>query len=215
MEAKPKPETVLDLVAGKFKGVPEAFRKNPVVEKTDPVKDAAGTVKQPPASGEGQTGEKVVNETKQPVAGTEGQTGELKVGDGKAKPVSFKAISVDHGVIIGVGSVADIYDKEDELVEKGALIGMAFDFCAREKRVFKANHTDEIECELVSSWPGGAIKATDAEGKETIIGIDIRKGVESHWFVGVRPKDPAILEEARKGNLAGFSWSGGADKKSA
>lgn len=143
----------------------------------------------------------------------------------EAKAMTFKAVSVDdRGVIYGIGgSIAR--DKQDEDVEKGALIGLAYDFCARADRTFRPNHdqTATVDAELVESWlgepvlksgrvlaPGEAVPANDP--------IDLaqcRKGQETHWFMTVKPKDPAILDAARKGELVGFSWGGFARKVSA
>ena len=138
---------------------------------------------------------------------------------------TFKAVNVDNqGVIIAIGASVGL-DREDDAVTKAALIGMAYDFCAASNREFRANHDAEavLKADLVASFPGapilksGAILAPGAEMPEgdEIIGIDIRKGNETHWFVGIKPHDPAITEAARKGELAGLSWGGYARKEDA
>jgi hypothetical protein len=135
---------------------------------------------------------------------------------------SFKAIAVDEelGVLTLIGSAAHIVDREDESVEKGALIRMAFDFCASKGRTFKANHAHEIDCDLVASWPGTPVLKSgvmvgpgDAiPADDPIVAINIEKGNETHWFVGVRPNDPEVLKAAKNGEILGASWGGHATK---
>ncbi len=134
----------------------------------------------------------------------------------KAKPVAFKAVSVDdHGVIIGIGAVAGNVDLDNETLAQKGLVTMAYDFCGANARVLKANHGDAMpKAELVASWPGapilksGALLAPDAmpTDEDPIVGISLEKGKETHWFVGIRPNDDAVLEQAKKGGIAGFSW---------
>lgn len=140
-------------------------------------------------------------------------------GAGKAgeKPYAFKAISTnDTGVILGIGAAAENIDLDDEVMRKADLVRMSYDFCSASTRTFKANHKEEIGCDLVASWPGAPIfksgkvlKAGDAiPADDPIIGINIEKGSETHWFVAVKPHDAEVLETAKKGGIAGFSWSG-------
>lgn len=143
-----------------------------------------------------------------------------------AKPTGdfkYKAIGVqeEYGVIIGIGAAADNVDLDLEIVNKGALIQMSYDFCASTSRTFKANHTAIISCELVASWPGDPIlksgkalkKGDPIPEDDEIIGIGIGPDSGSSWFVGVKPQDKAILDAAKKGEIAGFSWSGFCCKK--
>lgn len=138
---------------------------------------------------------------------------------------AFKAVNVDNqGVIIAIGASVGL-DREDDAVTRGALVGMAYDFCASSNREFRANHDADaiLKADLVASFPGapilksGALLAPGSEipDDDEIIGIDIRKGNETHWFVGIKPHDPAITEAARKGELAGLSWGGYARKEDA
>jgi hypothetical protein len=136
---------------------------------------------------------------------------------GKAKPYSFKAVSVDNqGVIVLIGAAAGNIDHDDEVLQKAALLGMAYEFCASKTREFRANHQEVIPCELVASWPGGPIlksgkvlKAGEAiPENDTVVGINIEKGQETHWFVSVKPLDEKILDAARKGEIVGASWAG-------
>jgi hypothetical protein len=131
---------------------------------------------------------------------------------------TFKAVKVDdQGVIIGVGASIGL-DREEDTVEKGALLGMAYDFCASKAREFRANHDKDVvlDAELVCSWPGapvlksGKILEPGAEIPEddAVVAINFEKGNETHWFVGIRPKDARVTEAARKGELVGFSWGG-------
>ncbi len=138
-----------------------------------------------------------------------------------APSFSFKAIgSSTDGVIIGIGAAAGSpskLDKDDEFVSKADLTKMAYDFCSAKDRTFKANHQEEIAVDLVASWPGSPIIRTDdgvrvlkadesLTDEMNVVGIDITKGAETHWFVGARPKDPDIAALAAKGGIAGFSF---------
>lgn len=141
----------------------------------------------------------------------------------KAAPSpTFKAVAVDaQGVIIGIGSAAHIVDREDEHVGAGALLGMAYDFCASKAREFRANHESPLEADLVASWPGAPILKSgrvigvgeELPDDDPVVGINIEKGNETHWFVGVRPKDERITKAARDGEIVGFSWGGFASKE--
>lgn len=140
-----------------------------------------------------------------------------------AKRATFKAVCVDdQGVIIGIGASIGI-DKQDEAVTKAALLGLAYDFCANADRQFRANHDEKaaVDADLVCSWPGapvlksGVILAPgqDVPENDPIVAINIEKGQETHWFVGIRPKDEAVLKAARDGEIVGFSWGGYASKE--
>lgn len=142
-------------------------------------------------------------------------------GAAKARP-TFKAIPSDNqGVIIGIGSAAHIVDRDDEVVTPAALLGMAYDFCASKAREFRANHDAVIDADLVASWPGAPILKSgrvlgvgeELPTDDPVVGINIEKGNETHWFVGVRPHDERIVEAARKGEVVGFSWGGFAAKE--
>lgn len=149
-------------------------------------------------------------------------TGEAK---GEKKPLAFKAVAVDdQGVIIGIGASIGV-DSQDEAVTKAALLGLAYEFCAGTDREFRANHDEKakVDAELVCSWPGAPVLKSGtilAPGQEVppndpIVAINIEKGAETHWFVGIRPKDEAVLKAARNGEIAGFSWGGYASKENA
>lgn len=153
-----------------------------------------------------------------PQAGAPG--GESK---GEKKAMTFKAVCVDdQGVIIGIGASIGT-DRQDEAVTKAALLGLAYDFCAGSDRQFRANHDEKatVDADLVCSWPGapvlksGKILDPGAEVPEgdSVVAINIEKGKETHWFVGIRPKDEAVLKAARNGEIAGFSWGGYASKE--
>lgn len=140
---------------------------------------------------------------------------------GKARPV-FKAVAVDdQGVIYGIASMVTV-DREGEIVEKGALLQMAYDFCASKARQFLFNHDKDapLDADLVASIPGAPIlksgrvlKAGESlPDDDPVVGIDIQKGNEIAWFVGLKPHDSRVLEQARKGGH-GFSWGGYASKE--
>jgi len=122
----------------------------------------------------------------------------------KSLAFAFKA-NEELGVIEGIASVADIFDRENERVQKGALIDMAFSFCAKAKRQFKLNHEKNIPCDLVESFTGAPTK---------VPGV-IDHTVKSHWFVTLRPHDAEILEAAKAGKIIGMSWGGGKEVKDA
>jgi hypothetical protein len=97
---------------------------------------------------------------------------------------------------------------------------MAYDFTSAQKRTFKANHRDEIDAKLVQSWVGAPIiadgdgvRVLKADEKLTpemqVVGIDIRPGNESHWFVGA--KLPETLAD-KAGEVVGFSFGAGVTK---
>jgi hypothetical protein len=97
---------------------------------------------------------------------------------------------------------------------------MAYDFTSASKRTFKANHKDEIDAKLVQSWVGAPIiadgdgvRALKAEEKLTpamqVVGIDIRPGNESHWFVGAKLPE-ALADKA--GEVVGFSFGANVTK---
>lgn len=137
------------------------------------------------------------------------------------KAKAFKAFGVDAelGIIYGIGAAAgspDKLDLDDEFVSKGDLVKMAFDFCSG-ARTFKANHKEELSADLVQSWVGAPIIDTEKglrrlDERETlspemnVVGIDVTKGAETHWFVAVKPHDPEVVEIAKKGGVAGFSF---------
>lgn len=145
------------------------------------------------------------------------------------KAMAFKAIGHDDlGVIVGIGGAAGSPEKLDldgEFLSKADLQRMAMNFCASPTRKFKANHQEDIEVQLVASWVGAPIieVAAKSDGAPTmralaesetltkdmnVVGIDTRKGNERHWFVAVKPTDPEVVEIAKAGGIAGFSWSG-------
>lgn len=146
----------------------------------------------------------------------------------KAGAVSFKASGVsEQGIIYGIGGAVgspNKLDRDGEFLESGDLCSMAWEFCGG-KRTFKANHDADMDCELVESWVGGPIveqngfkrtlKASETfdPSTMTVIGIDTRKGYESHWMLGVRPKDPEIVKLAKAGGIAGFSWGSFVEKR--
>ena len=143
-----------------------------------------------------------------------------KAGAVDAKPYAFKALGVDSGddsIIVGIGAAAENIDLDDEVIRQRDLVAMSYNFCASKARAFKANHADALpKAELVASWPGAPIlksgrvlKAGEAlPTDDDVVGINIEKGRETHWFVKVRPNDPAIVEAAKAGAVSGFSWGG-------
>ena len=128
----------------------------------------------------------------------------------------FKAFAADDGVIIGIGSYAEMVDLDNEVVRKSDLVKMAYDFNASKERKFRANHKADIDCDLVASWPGAPMlksgKVLTAgepiPDDDPIVGISLEKGSETAWFLAVRPHDPLIAQAAKAGDVAGFSWSG-------
>ena len=141
------------------------------------------------------------------------------------RKVDFKAVRFDDqgdvGVVYGFGASIG-KDKENDEVERAALIGMAHDFAADKAKVFCANHDEgyPFAGALVENVvgrpvlksgkilpPGEAIPADDA-----FVAMNVEKGLETHWFFGYRPTDPKVVDAARKGEIVGFSWAGHANK---
>lgn len=132
--------------------------------------------------------------------------------------LSFKAVKVDDQGVLTLCASSIAKDGADESVQKGAMIGMAYDFCASANRTFKANHDNEvpIEAQLVESMVGAPILKS---GKilpagepwpedDPFVGINVEKGNESHWFISVRPTDPEVVKAAKEGKIVGASWGG-------
>lgn len=137
---------------------------------------------------------------------------------GKAQAIAFKAAKLKGGesVIYGIGASVNV-DLDDEFLKQKSMVTMAHDFAASNKRTFKANHAEEVEMELVESWTGvplvksgdtvTALKAGETLADDAqVVGISF-EGTATHWFIGVRPSDPAVVEAAKAGEIAGFSWS--------
>jgi hypothetical protein len=135
---------------------------------------------------------------------------------------SFKAVAADDlGVIMLVGASTgsvNKVDKDNEFLEKADLVAMAHDFTSASTRTFKANHKEEIACDLVSSWvgpllisDGDAIRSLKADemltSEMTVKGLGIDEdGAGYYWVLGVRPHDRAHYETAKSGGIAGASW---------
>jgi hypothetical protein len=139
------------------------------------------------------------------------------------EPVSthaFKTLAADDGVIIGIGSYAELVDLDGDVIKTGDLVRMAYDYCASTSRAFKANHKDEIDCQLVASWPGAPVLKSgrvlrDGEplpSGDPVSAISLEKGCETAWFIAVRPRDQKVFEAAKAGDVVGFSWSGPATR---
>jgi hypothetical protein len=86
-----------------------------------------------------------------------------------------------------------------------------------EGRTFKANHSEPLDCTLVESWVGAPIisdgdalrtlKADETLAEDmNVVGINIEKGNETHWFLSFKPSDPEVAEIAKAGGIAGGSW---------
>lgn len=133
---------------------------------------------------------------------------------------TFKAIAAQDGVIVGIGSYAELVDLDNDVVRKSDLVKMAYDFCANKDRKFKANHKNDIDCDLVASWPGAPVLKSgkvlrDGEpipADDPVVAISLEKGSETAWFLAVRPHDKSIADLAEKGEVAGFSWAGPASR---
>lgn len=156
-------------------------------------------------------------------------TEEQPAEDEKAKPVAFKAIGIDeYGVITLIGGASGSpakLDLDQEFVDKGDLVKMAFQFAASATRTFKANHSEPIDCELVENWVGPlliqdgktirALKADEKITPETVVkGVGLRDESDAgaYWLVGVRPKDPEVIAAAKAGQIAGASWGASCSK---
>lgn len=135
--------------------------------------------------------------------------------------LSFKAVQVDDQGVITLCASSIAKDGDGDTVEKAAMIGMAYDFCATAERVFRANHDESapIEAKLVESCvgvpvlksgkvlePGEAIPEDDPF--DHVRTMDAAKACNTHWFVSVMPTDPEIVKAAKEGKIVGSSWGG-------
>jgi len=143
--------------------------------------------------------------------------------------VTFKAIGCDEwGVITGIGGAAGSLlklDGDEEFLEKGDLVKLAWGFTASAQRQFKANHDDNhlLDADLVQSWVGAPIIKAGEVARilgdhesltrdMEVVGINTEKGNEGWWFVTVRPHDPRVIEAAKAGLIEGFSWGASVTK---
>jgi hypothetical protein len=136
----------------------------------------------------------------------------------------FKGIgTTDDGVIIGIGGSVNL-DSDNDVIEQSSFTKAVHGFCAATDRKFKGNHKDDIKADLVSIFAGapivskGGVLRTLAKGEalpdpavEPVVGLNFEKGKETHAFLGVRPHDAALVEEAKKGGVT-FSWAGPAKR---
>lgn len=189
------------------------------------IADAAGHASPAVAAPAGLPGSAVADSaTVAPTAVTAPVQGAVAAVEGKAGPV-FKAGHVipdpmDATVIIGIGAVAENVDLDNDVLSKAALKRLAHDFCSNRngEQKFKANHGEELKCDLVQSWIGAPIvRASDGTlsvlkagqcwpDSATYAGISNED--DTHWFVAVQPSDPNIVQMAKAGQIVGFSWSG-------
>jgi hypothetical protein len=135
----------------------------------------------------------------------------------KAKPVDLKVLKAGASptMFYAIGASVNL-DLDGEMLAQKSMVTMAHDFTAGD-RVFKANHAEETEMDLVESMTGvpiveenGALRTLKSSETVTdamnVVGIDF-KADATHWIVGLRPKDSAIMEAAKAGEIAGVSWS--------
>jgi hypothetical protein len=135
----------------------------------------------------------------------------LKAAATEASQITLKA------VIGGAAGDVNKLDLDGEFIGKADLCKMAFDFVSAEGRTFKANHSEPLDCTLVESWVGAPIisdgdalrtlKADETLAEDmNVVGINIEKGNETHWFLSFKPSDPEVAEIAKAGGIAGGSW---------
>ena len=135
---------------------------------------------------------------------------------------AFKAIGTnDLGCIRLIGASAgspNKLDEDKEFFEKADVIKMAFDFVSKSDRKFNANHNEDepLNVTLVESFVGAPIIKADEKERMLkpdeqltddmeVVGINIEKGNETHWFLTVRPEDPELYELAKAGGIVGAS----------
>jgi hypothetical protein len=164
---------------------------------------------------------------------------EAKPSEGKGGVVlkGTKIVNEEHGVIVGIGSLADAIDLDRDSVPADLMVKAAHDFCGRDKRTFKANHSEKIDGKLAESWTGvpvldqavDGVTRTDEHGlhrlkagqhipeDRTVVATAFKADETDAvaWFVGIKPSDPALVEAAKKGDVAGLSWGGPADREAA
>ena len=110
--------------------------------------------------------------------------------------VGFKAESFDdeEGIIIGKLSVAGNFDRENERVLLPALKAATYELARNigtpNVAVDENHDEDAMKCDVLQTWIGHPMPDENAT------------------YVAVRPHDPAVFEDAKKGAFVGFSWSG-------
>lgn len=159
--------------------------------------------------------ESIAKHTGQPIPEKKPEE-KAKLGD-----LTFKAVKVDDQGVITLCASSIAKDGDNDTVQKGAMIGMAFDFCGSKDRIFHANHDKgaKIDAQLVESCigvpvlksgkvlePGQEIPSDDPF--DHVRTMDAAKACNTHWFVSVRPTDARIVEAAKKGEIVGASWGG-------
>jgi hypothetical protein len=130
-----------------------------------------------------------------------------------AAPVFKAAYISDDGIIYAIAATSGTVDLDDDVLQTGALLKMAHDFTASGKRMFKANHAEEVEADLVASMTGAPILKSgrilgygeSLPDDDPMVGLHLEEH-PSAWVVGIRPKDRAIADLAKAGGIAGLSW---------
>jgi len=135
------------------------------------------------------------------------------------EPVFKAAYTSDEGTIYALAATAGTVDLENDVLQTKAMLRMAADFTSSATRCFKANHDDAIEADLVGSLCGRPILKSgrvlsygeSIPNDDPVIGLSL-EGQPSAWLVAIRPRDPAVLELAKCGAIAGLSWGAHASR---
>ena len=101
--------------------------------------------------------------------------------------VQFEKADLEEGVIYGIASVANLVDREGDVIRPAELRKAAHSFLADHNGSFDDTHgyggaPAELPGKLVESWVDG-----------------------DNWRIGFRPDDIAIAKAAAQGDYVGFS----------
>lgn len=112
------------------------------------------------------------------------------------KRFTFKVQPTDSseelGIIWGYASVADLLDRQGDIIPQDELVRAVYEFMEAYyagTATIRENHQDEAAAVLVES---------------TLHFL----GTRVAWFVGVKLYDPDLLADARAGKIPGFSIGG-------
>lgn len=108
------------------------------------------------------------------------------------------SVDVGLGIIYFIASRADIFDKENHMIELDELKKGAFQY-VKTSRKGDTNHDYKKAAEIVESL------VFDDKIIEAVQKGDIKSG---DWVVGMEPIDPEIIQKAIRGEISGASIAG-------
>jgi hypothetical protein len=133
----------------------------------------------------------VLEQSGTPIAPDEGNRRAIKLG------VKVEKTNVELGIVWGWASVADILDSQGDVIPQDELEQAFYQFMEDYydgAAVIGDNHEEVAKAVIIEScleWRAGNLR----------------------WWVGVKLRDEALLEEARAGKISGFSIGGWATQE--